>query len=202
MLVSSRLLPYEYQNNNIFPFLLQGLTLYWISAWFLSPNTDFRLFYVAALAIAIGRSGQDPVLKSFLRDQFRIKNPSINEKRLNCCLNACWLTACVLGTIIASGLSNVLTWKKKFLVSTLVMGANLLLFMSGFTFYDHEKPTKSPFIDIFEVLRAAISKTKRHINYPNEPTQYHWENHTPISKLHDMNDSGQVLLLPKYQLFR
>ena len=121
---------------------------------------------------------------------------------LNCCLNACWLTACVLGTIIASDLSNVLTWKKKFLVSTLVMGANLLLFMSGFTFYDHEKPTKSSFIDIFEVLRAAISKTKRHINYPNEPTQYHWENHTPISKLHDMNDSGQVLLLPKYQIFR
>ena len=81
------------------------------------------------------------------------------------------------------------------------MGANLL-FMSGFNFYDHEKPTKSPLIDIFEVFRAAISKTKRHINYPNEPTQYHWENHTPISKQNDMNDSGQVLLLPKYQLFR
>ena len=94
MLVSSRLLPYEYQNNNIFPFLLQGLTLYWISAWFLSPNTDFRLFYVAALAIAIGRSGQDPVLKSFLRDQFRIKKSQHKREKIKL-LFKCLLAHCL-----------------------------------------------------------------------------------------------------------
>ena len=62
-------------------FLLQGLVLLWYSAEFLSASKETRVFYVAAVMIALGRSGRDPPLGAFLADQFIEKeNPNIEEQ--------------------------------------------------------------------------------------------------------------------------
>lgn len=180
------------------PFLLQGLALYWVSASFLSPNTDIRLFYVTTLAVALGRSGKLPVFKAFLADQFRRGNHDIVGKEIDHPTTLWWGTASVLAAIIAFAISTF-TWATKFLICALVMVANLLLFLSGFTFYYRETPTESPLDIYFGVFRVAISK--RHLNYPNTLSRYRWENEEP-SDQHYENHLSQIILLPKYQFFR
>ncbi|KAK7849670.1 protein nrt1/ ptr family 5.5 [Quercus suber] len=162
-----------------------GLALYWISARFPSPNTNIGLFYATALAVALGRSSRVPVLKAFLAVQFRRENPNS--------------TAACFASIISFAISNF-PWATRFLISTRVMGANLLLFLSGFAFYHHERPTMtgSPLGIYFRVFRAAISK--RQLNYPNIPTQYNWKD--LASNQHYTNHTRQILLLPKCQFFR
>lgn len=101
------------------PFLLQGLALYWVSASFLSPNTDIRLFYVTTLAVALGRSGKLPVFKAFLADQFRRGNHDIVGKEIDHPTTLWWGTASVLAAIIAFAISTF-TWATKFLICALV----------------------------------------------------------------------------------
>ena len=189
--------------------------MYWISARFQSPNTNVGLFYAAALALALGKSSRDPVLKSFFYDKFHRENSSTRKRTLpgscaNCCAivqncraivrncraNVWWNTAWFWGVTIAFVLS-FFEWKTKFLISTIFMAVNLLLFLCGFTFY-YPRPTESLHRIHFGVFKAAIYK--RHLNYPKESNQYYRNNHTP-SQFY-MNHTGQILLKPKYPFLR
>ena len=185
------------------PFLLQGLALYWYTARFLSPNTDIRIFYATALAVALGRSGRLPVFKAFLADQFRRGHPDIEEKETSLPTDFWWNTASFLAAIIAFALSPF-TWATKFLISALFMVTNLLLFVSGFTSYHREKPTGSgsPLDICFGVIKAAISK--RHLNYPDTQSQYYRKNDNDVpsdSEYYEKHPS-QILLLPKCLFLR
>ena len=173
--------------------------LYWVSASFLSPNTDIRLFYATAVAIALGRCGRIPVFKAFLADQFRRGNHDIEGKKIDRPTNLWWGTASALAAIIAFAISTS-TWATKFFICAVVMVANLLLFSSGFTFYYRETPTESPLDIYLGVFRAAISK--RHLNYPNRPSQYYWGNEAQSERYYDRNHLSQIILLPKHPFCR
>lgn len=113
--------------------------MYWISARFPSPNTNIGLFYATALAVALGRSSRVPVLKAFLAVQFRRENPNVvDEGGIGYLTNAWWSIAACFASIISFYISNF-PWATRFLISTLVMGANLLLFLSGFAFLPPRK---------------------------------------------------------------
>ncbi|XP_075672613.1 protein NRT1/ PTR FAMILY 5.4-like [Castanea sativa] len=181
---------------------ISGLVLLWYSAEFLSPSKETRMFYVAAVMIALGKSGRDPPLRAFFADQFIEKEENSNiegQEKIDSRANVWWRIAWFSGASIAFFcLSNPNTaWKKIFLVSALVMGANLLLFLFGFTFYYRKPPERSPVGIIVRVFMAAIYKL--HLNYPRTEEGFHWKNHTP-SRFYE-NHIGQTCLLPKVLLF-
>ncbi|KAM4097743.1 hypothetical protein ACJW30_07G024900 [Castanea mollissima] len=182
---------------------ISGLVLLWYSAEFLSPSKETRMFYVAAVMIALGKSGRDPPLRAFFADQFideqeENSNREVQEK-IDSRANVWWRIAWFSGASIAIFcLSYPDTgWKKIFLVSALAMGANLLLFLFGFTFYYRETPERSPVGIIVRVFKAAIYK--RHLNYPRTEEGFHWENDTPSGFYR--NHIGQTCLLPKVLFF-
>ena len=178
-------------------FFWQGLVLLWYSAKFLSPNKEARMFYVAAVMIALGKSGTAPPLSAFFADQFIEKeNPNIEEQeKIDSRAKVWWRIAWFSGASIAFFCLpyEKTTWEKIFLVSALVMGANLLLFLFGFTFYYRKTPERSPVGNIVRVFKAAIYR--RHLNYPRTEGGFHWKNHTP-SRFYK-NRIGQTCLLPK-----
>ena len=65
-----------------------------------------------------------------------------------------WNTAWFIGAIIAFFVSITVTWATRFQISTLFVAANLLLFLSGFTFYDHNYTKKIS--KVTEVKRLLI----------------------------------------------
>ena len=151
--------------------------------------------------IALGKSGRDPPLSAFFADQFIEKeNPNIEEQeKIDSRAKVWWRIAWFSGASIAFFcLSYPNTgWKKIFLVSALVMGANLLLFSFGFTFYRPETKERSPVGIIVRVFKAAIYR--RHLNYPSTGGGFHCKNHTP--SLFYKNHNGQTCLLPKVLFF-
>eukprot|EP00258_Populus_trichocarpa_P032679 XP_024448698.1 protein NRT1/ PTR FAMILY 5.6 [Populus trichocarpa] len=69
-----------------------------------------------------------------------------------------------------------------------VMALACLTFALGKSFYYADKPTGSPLIVIYRVLKAAF--VKRHLQHAREPNDYY------------MNDSGGLLLLPDIRIIR
>ena len=138
------------------------------------------------LAIALGKSGRDPVLKAFLADQLSGKQDlHRNEEKIEARRKVWWYIPWFFGAIIAIFLPSS---ANVFLVSILVMGANFLFFWLGFSLYHHQEPVQSPLNACFRVFKAAISK--RHLNYPSTPNQFY------------LNNTGKILLSPEVPLFR
>lgn len=177
--------------------------LLWYSAEFLSPSKETRMFYVAAVMIALGKSGRDPPLGAFFADQFIEKeNPNIEEsEQIDSRANVWWRIAWFSGACIAFFcLSDPNTaWEKIFLVSALVMAANFLLFLFGFTFYYRKTPERSPVGNIVIVFKAAIYK--RRLNYPPTVEGFYWKNLTPSPSRFYKNHTGQTCLKPKVLFF-
>ena len=95
------------------------------------------MFYVAAVMLAVGMSGQEPPLKAFLADQLRKKeNPNEEEpEQIEGRTKVWWRIARFSGATIALFCLPNALWEKAFKVSALVMGANLLLFLFGYIWY-------------------------------------------------------------------
>ena len=176
------------------------MVLLWYSAKFLSPSTEIVIFCAAAVILAVGKSGRRPPLNAFLADQWSNKeNPTEEEQeKIDVRTSVWWRIAWFSGAIIAFFYLSEVTWKNAFMVSALVMGANLFLFLCGFKFYNHQIPDGSPLGIIVGVFKAAISN--RHLNYPHTEEGFHRKNDTPSQFYND--GIGQTFLLPKVRFFR
>ena len=181
------------------PSLNQGLVLLWYSN-VRNPSTEIKMFYAVAVLLALGKAGREPPLRAFLADQLiKTENHNIEEQeKIDCRANVWWQIAWFSGAIIAFFYLSAVNWEKAFIVSALVMGANLFLFLCGFKFYNRQIPNRSPLGIIVGVFKAAISN--RHLNYPPTEEGFHWKNDTP-SQFYN-NDIGQTFLLPKVRFLR
>ena len=159
------------------------------------------MFYVAAVMLAVGMSGQEPPLKAFLADQLRKKeNPNEEEpEQIEGRTKVWWRIARFSGATIALFCLPNALWEKAFKVSALVMGANLLLFLFGYGIsayglpcYNILEPNGSPLRIIPGVVKLAIHN--RHCNYPRTKKGFYWKNHTP-SQFEE--NHGQIHLSPK-----
>jgi len=100
-----------------------------------------------------------------------------------------WRIASTVGTVssvIMAGVSDQRKMTSAFSFS--VMALACLTFALGKSFYYADKPTGSPLIVIYRVLKAAF--VKRHLQHAREPNDYY------------MNDSGGLLLLPDIRIIR
>lgn len=175
---------------------ITGLMLFWFLLK--DKSSKFVLVYVAALVVALGKSGLDSILKAFLADQLSEReNPNIDSAKIESRTNFWWWIASFSGLAIALFCISSLKWPETFKFSAGVMGGSLLLFFCGFKYY-HQKPTERPLDVIFKVFRAAISK--RDLEYPHDSAQFYWKGR-PNEKLLK-NHSNQILLLPRVLFFR
>ena len=132
--------------------------------------------YVGLLAVALGKSGRDPVLKDFLADQMSgKKDHHKDEERIEDRRKVWWRIAGFLGAIIGFFVSQYALWAVTFLVSILVMGASFWIFWIGFFYYDQHELVQTPLNICYRVFMTAISK--RHLSYPSTPNEFHG-NHT------------------------
>lgn len=135
----------------MFHFLLQGLTL-------LGFSTQVGM-YVGLLAVALGKSGQDPVLKAFLSDQLGSREDHKDEEKIESRLNVWWGIARSFVSIVTIYKLADVEWPSTFMISIVVMDASLLLFCIGFPFYNNKQPVQrqSPLNICFRVFKAAYS---------------------------------------------
>ncbi|KAL4614083.1 hypothetical protein ACB092_07G029700 [Castanea dentata] len=185
---------------------VSGLVLLWWSTKFLGPTGEIDVFYVAAVMLAVGRSGREPPLKAFLADQLSKKeNPNKEElEQIEARTDVWWRIARFSGATIALFCLPNALWEKAFKVSVLVMGANLLLFLFGYGIsayglsfyglpcYNILKPNESPLRIIPGVVKSAIHN--RHCDYPSTENEFYWNNYTP-SQFEE--DRGPTHLSPK-----
>ena len=166
----------------MFHFLLQGLAL-------LGFSTQVGM-YVGLLAVALGKSGQDPVLKAFLADQLGSREDHRDEEKIESRLNVWWGIAWSLGSIVTIYKFRYVEWKPTFIISIVVMDASLLLFCIGFPFYNNKKPVQmqSPLNICFRVFKAAIFNLHR--NYPRTPEKFY------------KNCNNEITLSPEVPLLR
>ena len=95
-------------------------------------STDVGI-YVGLLAVALGKSGCDPVLKDFLADQMSGKKDlPKDEERIEDRRKVWWHIAGFLGAIIWFFVIQYALWAVTFLVSILVMGASFWIFWIGY----------------------------------------------------------------------
>ena len=167
--------------------------------------------YVGLLAIALGKSSEDPILKEFLAYQLRGSHEdpileefladqlrgshedphAYEEKEVDCEISwrdFAWLHGMLILTLILGPEAGDASWGLKFLISIMVMGTSFLLFWFGFSFYRHQSPAESPLSICLRVFKAAISK--RHLKYPLTPNQLY------------ENDTGKIHLSPEVPFFR
>ncbi|KAI9379820.1 hypothetical protein POPTR_017G145532v4 [Populus trichocarpa] len=95
-------------------------------------------------------------------------------------------TVDTVSSVIMAGVSDQRKMTSAFSFS--VMALACLTFALGKSFYYADKPTGSPLIVIYRVLKAAF--VKRHLQHAREPNDYY------------MNDSGGLLLLPDIRIIR
>ena len=132
--------------------------------------------YVGLLAVALGKSGRDPVLKDFLADQMSgKKDHHKDEERIEDRRKVWWRIAWLLGAIIGFFVMRYALWAVTFLVSILVMGASFWIFWIGFFYYDQHELVQTPLNICYRVFMTAISKW--HLSYPSTPNEFHG-NHT------------------------
>ena len=131
--------------------------------------------YVGLLAVALGKSGRDPVLKDFLADQMSEKKDlHKDEERMEDRRNFWWRIA-GFGGFIGFSMIQDAEWEVTFLVSILVMGVSFWIFWIGFFYYDQHELVQTPLNICYRVFMTAISK--RHLSYPSTPNEFHG-NHT------------------------
>ena len=140
------------------------------------------------LAVALGKSGCDPVLKDFLADQISGNKDHHKDKERIDRGKVWWGIAWILGAIIGCFVIQFDLWTVNFSVSILVMGASFWIFWTGFFYYDHHDLVQTPLNICCRVFMTAISK--RHLNYPSTPNEFHG------------NLTGGILLLPEVRFFR
>jgi len=135
----------------MFHFLLQGLSL-------LGFSTQVGI-YVGLLAVALGKSGQNPVLEAFLADQSGSREDHKDEEKIESRLNVWWGIAWSFGSIASIYQIKYATWELDFIISIVVMDASLLLFCIGFPFYYNKKPMqmRSPLNICFRVFKVECS---------------------------------------------
>ncbi|KAM4073024.1 hypothetical protein ACB094_11G185000 [Castanea mollissima] len=144
--------------------------------------------YVGLLAVALGKSGRDPVLKDFLADQMSGKKDfNKDEERIEDRRKVWWRIAWISGAITVFFVTPP-SWAVTFLVSILVMGASFWIFWIGFFYYDQHDLVQTPLNICYRVFMTAISK--RHLSYPSTPNEFHG------------NLTAGILLLPEVRFFR
>ncbi|CAL5386984.1 unnamed protein product [Camellia sinensis] len=167
-----------------------GFWLLYLSAKFKSTNNVVLFFYLAMVPIAAGTAVRDPTLHAFLGDQMQEPNQEgLNqedqnnaEKRVQARVKFWSGLSKFLGAIVAVFMFGRLKWKECFEISAIAMTISGLLFLCGFSFYRHVKPTRSPITDVYYVTKAAI--WKRNLDYPAT------------------NDKGELQLSPPIALLR
>ncbi|KAL4601202.1 hypothetical protein ACB092_11G255600 [Castanea dentata] len=143
--------------------------------------------YVGLLAVALGKSGSDPVLKDFLADQMSGKKDfNKDEERIEVRRKVWWRIAWILGAITVFN-GTLPSWAVTFLVSILFMGASCWIFWIGFFYYDQHDLVQTPLNICYRVFMTAISK--RHLSYPSTPNEFHG------------NLTAGILLLPEVRFF-
>jgi len=154
----------------------------------------------------VGKASQDPCLKAFLRDQLVEHKPNLNADKDQAdevpskpdisidydkseVRRKFWRRiASTVGTVSSVIMAGVSDQRMITVISFSVMALACLTFALGKSFYYPDKPTGSPLIVIYRVLKAAF--VKRHLQHAREPNDYY------------MNDSGGLLLLPDVRIIR
>lgn len=186
-----------------------GLLLWFLANrfWGNSSSTVIILLYLMMVLATVGKASQDPCLKAFLRDQLVEHKPNLNADKdqadevpskpdisidydkAEVRRKFWWRIASTVGTVssvIMAGGSDQRMMTSAFSFSVMALAG--LTFALGKGFYYSDKPTGSPLIVIYRVLKAAF--VKRHLQHAREPNDYY------------MNDSGGLLLLPDIRIIR
>ena len=164
-----------------------------------SYSTKIILLYLMMVLATVGQASQDPCLKAFLRDQLVEHKPNLNADNDQADMvidydkaevrrKFWWRIASAVGTVSSVIMTGVSNPRMITVISFSVMALACLTFAKGKSFYYPDKPTGSPLIVVYRVLKAAF--VKRHLQHGREPNDYY------------MNDSGGLLLLPDIRIFR
>lgn len=179
-----------------------GLLLWFLAKYQFSGNsssTEIILLYLVMVLATVGQASQDPCLKAFLRDQLVEHKPNLNADndqadevidydKAEVRRKFWWRIASTVGTVSSVIMARVYDQRMITVISFSVMALACLTFALGKSFYYPDKPTGSPLIVVYRVLKAAF--VKRHLQHAHEPNDYY------------MNDSGGLLLLPDIRIFR
>ena len=147
----------------------------------------------------VGQASQDPCLKAFLRDQLVEHKANLNADndqadevihydKAEVRRKFWWRIASAVGTVSSVKMAGVSNQRMITVISFSVMALACLTFALGKGFYYSDKPTGSPLIVFYRVLKAAF--VKRHLQHARESNDYY------------MNDSGGLLLLPDIRIIR
>ena len=149
--------------------------LLWCSVNSRSIRIHYGPIYVAAVAVALGKSGLESILKEFLSERLieeEKENSNVSEAQIEGRTNVWWCIASISGSAIAVFCLSKVTWERTFLASSVMLGASLLLFLCGFKFYCPGGHNRNSHV-IFKVFKAAISK--RSHAYPRTLAQLSWK---------------------------
>ena len=117
--------------------------------WFLlkDKSSKFVLVYVAALVVALGKSGLDSILKAFLADQLSEReNPNIDSAKIESRTNFWWCIALFSGLAIALFYLSSLKWPETFITSVEVMGGVFCCSSVASSFTTTEDPPGVPLV--------------------------------------------------------
>ncbi|KAG6742224.1 hypothetical protein POTOM_055514 [Populus tomentosa] len=188
--------------------MTMGLLLWFLANrfWGNSSSTMIILLYLMMVLVTVGKASQDPCLKAFLRDPLVEHKPDLNADNdqadevpskpdisidydnAEVRRKFWWRIASTVGTVSSVIMAGVSDQRMITVISFSVMALACLTFALGKSSYYPDKPTGSPLIVIYRVLKAAF--VKRHLQHAREPNDYY------------MNDSGGLLLLPDIRIIR
>nr|XP_016488750.1 PREDICTED: protein NRT1/ PTR FAMILY 5.6-like [Nicotiana tabacum] len=159
--------------------------------WYETHRLSIKALFGALALLTLGKAGRDVTLKAFLADQLWRSNEETNEENENLIetrQEIIWSVCWILGIIIATVWLSNTEWEVLAKISTIAMVAGFSLFLLGIPFYERKKPSPSPILDVFKVVKAALSKI--HLDYPVSPSQLF------------MNNTSDTKILPNIALLR
>lgn len=129
------------------------------------------LFFVGIYLVSIGTGGHKPALESFGADQFDDSHATERVQKMSffnwwsCAL----CSGIVLGVTLIVYIQEKIGWGIANIVLAAVMGASLVVFLTGRRSYRYMVPEGSPFTPLVQVVVAAIRK--RHLELPADANE-------------------------------